>query len=258
MPELAVKNLDVFYGPRQILHAVNFHVESGAIYGVLGPNGSGKTTLIKAMSGVVRPRAGEIHLNGDRLDRMPHQKLARTVAVVPQITRIEFSFTAFEVAAMGRNPYQGRIGFDSIEDEKIVVESMKDTDCLHLKDRVFNELSGGEAQRVILARCLAQKCRLLLLDEPTSHLDIKYQSEIFHLLRRLRRDREITILISTHDLNLAAMFCDRVLLIKDGQRAAEGQPAAVITDESVRSVFSASVQVTLDPQRGTPFVTPLF
>jgi len=256
MPVLRVENIDAAYSGRKVLSDISFRVESGEIYALLGPNGSGKTTLIKTICRLVKPLRGEIHLNGDRLDRMPHEKLARTVAVVPQVSRVEFSFSSFDVVAMGRNPYQNRLGFDKSEDREIVIESMKATDCLHLSERPFNQLSGGEAQRVVLARCIAQRAKLLLLDEPTSHLDIKYQIEIFRLLKELRRERNITILISTHDLNLASANCDRMLMIKNGARAAEGLPKDVITEENVKKVFGADTRVDMDSETGLPIVKP--
>jgi len=233
-------------------------MDRGSIFGVLGPNGSGKTTLLKVISKVLRPRGGRLLLNGTRLAHMSQLDLSRAVAVVPQVTHVGFNFTAREIAGMGRNPYQKRMAFDDAEDERIVRESMEATETWHLRDRPFRVLSGGESQRVLVARCLAQRCALMLLDEPTSHLDIKYQAEIFNLLRRLRDKRGITIVVSTHDLNMAAMVCDRVLLMRNGRRAALGAPREVITPQLVQDVFDAPVRVNTDPDTGAPFVVPVY
>lgn len=256
MPVLDVQNLRAGYRGAPIIEDLSFGVESGEIFGVLGPNGSGKTTLLKVISKALRPRGGRILLNGNDLSGMTQLALSRAVAVVPQVTHVEFNFTAREIAAMGRNPHQKRMAFDDAEDERIVRESMEATETWHLRDRPFRVLSGGESQRVLVARCLAQRCALMLLDEPTAHLDIKYQAEIFNLLRGLRDKRGITIVVSTHDLNMAAMVCDRVLLMRRGSRAALGAPREVITPDAVREVFDAPVRVNTDPDTGAPFVVP--
>jgi iron complex transport system ATP-binding protein len=256
MAILEVKQIDASYRKRQVLFGIDFAVEPGRIFGLLGPNGSGKTTLLKIICRVMRPSRGEVALDGNPVRSLSNNQLSRIIAVVPQVTHVEFNFTAQQMAAMGRNPYQTGLGLDSAEDERIVRESMEATETWELRGRMFKELSGGESQRVLLARCLAQRCKLLLLDEPTAHLDIKYQSEIFRLLRRLRSEHNITILVSTHDLNLAAAFCDEVLLIRDGGNFALGTPGAVINEENVRKVLDAGVRVTTDPHLGKPFVSP--
>ena len=256
MPVLNVQNISAGYRGAPILEALSFCVDQGAIFGVLGPNGSGKTTLLKVISKVLRPAGGTVLLNGENLSALSQLALSRSVAVVPQVTHVEFDFTAREIAAMGRNPYQRRLALDDARDARIVRDSMEATETWHLQDRPFRVLSGGESQRVLLARCLAQRCRLLLLDEPTAHLDIKYQAEIFHLLRRLRDLHGITTVISTHDLNLAAMTCDQVLLMRDGRRVALGAPRDVITPDTVRAVFDAAVRVNADPETGAPYVIP--
>lgn len=255
-PALELTGVEAGYGGRTVLRGVDMRVDAGRIFGVLGPNGSGKTTLLKVVSGVLRPARGEVRVHGLPLRSVSRRDTARTLAVVPQVTHVEFNFSAYDITAMGRNPYQKPLAFENRDDPRIIRESMEATDTWELRERNFRELSGGESQRVIIARCLAQRCRLLLLDEPTSHLDIKYQAEIFRLLLRLRNERGITIVINTHDLNLAAQFCDEVMLMRDGRAMSTGAPRDVITAANVSDVFDAPVRVAADPGTGIPFVTP--
>lgn len=255
-PALELSGVEAGYGGRTVLRGVDLRVDAGSIFGVLGPNGSGKTTLLKVICGVLRPNRGEVRVHGQPLGAMSRRDTARSLAVVPQVTHVEFNFSAYDITAMGRTPYQKPLAFENRDDPRIIRESMEATDTWDLRERNFRELSGGESQRVIIARCLAQRCRLLLLDEPTSHLDIKYQAEIFRLLLRLRNERGITIVINTHDLNLAALFCDHVMLLRDGRNVAVGAPRDVITAGNVREVFDAPVRVAANPDTGIPFVTP--
>ena len=255
---LDLHGVNAGYNGHQVLFDVEFRVQRGSIFGVLGPNGSGKTTLMKVISRTLPSSSGHVFMNGADASSLSQRELARTLAVVPQVTHVEFNFTAYEMVGMGRTPYQKRLEYEGREDRRIIRQSMDSTDCWHLRDRLFKELSGGESQRVILARCLAQRCKLLLLDEPTAHLDIKYQAEIFLLLRRLRDEKNITILINTHDLNQASYFCDEILLLKKGRCMTQGAPRDVITTENVEKVFDTRARITTDPDTGLPLVSPEF
>ncbi|MEW6201905.1 MAG: ABC transporter ATP-binding protein [bacterium] len=239
----------------RVIRDLNFSVREGEIYGVIGPNGSGKTTLLRLLSRVLLPDDGEIRIEGKDLRRYSIQHLARMMAVVPQETTVDFSFTAFDIAAMGRAPYSGRF-ITGRHEKQVIEDSMRTTDTWHLRNRIFNTLSGGEAQRVVIARSLAQKCKILLLDEPTAHLDLKYQSGIFGLLRRLRDEEGITIVLTTHDLNLAALFCDRLFLLHAGRKEVEGTPNEVITHERIKTVYGADCRIFYEEMRGVPIIYP--
>ncbi|MEW5944719.1 MAG: ABC transporter ATP-binding protein [bacterium] len=255
-PMILAEELSGAYGERRVVESLSFSVERGEIYGVIGPNGSGKTTLIRLLSRYMPPRSGAVVMDGRRLGEYTLNALARKVAVVPQETVVEFSFTAYDIAAMGRTPYVNRLRFEDREDARVVEESMRATDTWELRGRFFNTLSGGEAQRVVIARCLAQKCEVMMLDEPTAHLDLKYQSGIFSLLRRLRDTGGITIVATTHDLNLASLYCDRLLLLNGGRKEVEGAPREVITAERIEKVYGAECMVFFDESRGIPVVYP--
>ena len=201
-----------------MLNGISLAIDRGEIAGIIGPNGSGKTTLLKLLSKVLKQESGSIRLMGRDLASMKHKEIARIVGVVPQGTSIAFSFTVREVVLMGRSPHLGILQMEQEADLKIADNAMGLTDTLELADRNIDELSGGECQRVIIARALAQEPKIMLLDEPTSYLDINHQLEIFDLIKRLNKERDLTVVIVSHDLNMAAEYCDRLILLKDGMK----------------------------------------
>ncbi len=251
---LIVENLTFRYQSTPVLGGVNLEVKKGEFWGVIGPNGSGKSTLVKNMAGLLLPQEGVVFLEGWDLKSLIRSTLAREVAVVPQDTMTGFNFFVEEVVGMGRAPYQGRFQRESARDRELVRRAMELTGCMELKDRHINDLSGGERQRVILARALAQEPRLLLLDEPTSHLDIGYQTEIFDLLNRLNEEERITIISVLHDLNLAAQYCHKLLLLQEGRVYACGPPEEVITYENIKEVYRTRVVIDRHPLTSTPQV----
>jgi iron complex transport system ATP-binding protein len=229
-------------------------VGQGDIFGVVGPNASGKTTLIRLLSRVLAPTHGEIRLEGERLDRLPRAAVATRIAVVPQDVPQGFPHTVEELVLMGRYPHAPGRFFESEADRAVAREAMAMTDILALSGEQLDRLSGGERQRVILARALAQQPRLLVLDEPTAHLDLRYQAECAGLLRRLNRDRGLTIVLVSHDLGLAAELCDRLLLLAEGAAVRVGSPEAVLDEPTLEAVFGCRVVVDKHPVSRRPMV----
>lgn len=253
---IEITGLTFSYGADPVLQDLNLRIGAGELVGLLGPNGSGKSTLLKLLSGVLSPVRGEIRFKGSRLASMGRKELARQVAVVPQESPIIFPFRALEVVLMGRYPHLKGLALEGKRDLEVVQEAMELTDTWHLADRCITELSGGEKQRVIIARALVQQPDLLLLDEPTTFLDIRHQMAIYDLLWRLNRQEGLTIVAVLHDLNWAARYCRRLLLLKDGRVWCDGPPQKVLQPERIREVFRAEVEVRWDPEAEVPLVFP--
>ncbi len=257
MPLLNVRDVSFTYGEEWVVRGVSFAVERGDFLGIIGPNGSGKTTLLRIIDGVFAPQEGTVLLEGEEVGKLRREVLARSVAVVPQYAALAFPFSVEEVVLMGRAPHLGRWRFESDEDRRIAREAMAMTDTLALAGRDMESLSGGERQRVLIARALAQEPLLLLLDEPTAFLDIRHQVDFFNRIRTLNRDRGLTVVAVTHDINLAAHYCDRIVLLKDGRIAAAGPVGEVITEIAIRGTYGTEVLVDRHPRTGSPRITLL-
>jgi iron complex transport system ATP-binding protein len=257
MVNLSIDGIDCSYGSINVLKAVNFAVKSGEFLGILGPNGSGKTTLLRSISRVLQPRRGVIFIDDKDIYRMKSVDVAKRLAVVPQETPITFDFTALEVVLMGRNPHMPRFKMESKEDLAIAKNSMELTRTWEFADRPVTELSGGERQRVIIARALTQEPKILLLDEPTTHLDISNQLEIMDLIKCLCKIKKLVIVAVFHDFNLAARYCDSIILLKDGKIVAVGKSEETLTSENVRKVFSVDTIVKKHPVTGFFHVIPI-
>jgi iron complex transport system ATP-binding protein len=258
-PALAVAGVSFRYerSAHAVLDDVSMTVRSGAITGLLGPNGSGKTTLLRLLSGTLTPEHGRIIVGDTAVSSLPRRELARRIAVVPQETHTTFDFTAIELVLMGRYPHLGAFELEGADDLTIARDALRATGTERLESRPFATLSGGEKQRVVIASALAQASEILLLDEPTASLDLSFQFEIASLLVRLNRDRGVTMVISTHDLNLAARVCSELVLLKRGGIIARGRTADVLTAENVRVVFGIDAQVAYHPAAGHLTVTPI-
>src|SRR5438874_9718187 len=239
---LDVAGLTFGYVKQPLLYAVYLQVQAGEMLGLLGPNGSGKTTLLRLISGVIRPQQGKVVLEGRDLHQWGRRGAARRIAVVPQELHMPFAFTVEHMVGLGRTPFVNFLGSQTKHDQSIVQEAMQAAGIDTLAPRFFNELSGGERQRVIIAMALAQGPQLLLLDEPTSHLDIKYQVETLELVQRLNRERGVTATAAMHDLNLAARYFPRLLLFQRGLVADAG-PAEVLEPKLLSRVYGINVQV---------------
>lgn len=253
---LQASGLRCGYEEREVIRGVDVELRRGEFLGLIGPNGSGKTTLLRALAGRLPLTAGEVLLEGAPLGRQPRRAVARRLAVVPQISSPPFEFTVRDIVTMGRTPHLGRLQREGPDDRAAVDEAMELTHTQELASRPVTELSGGEFQRVVIARALAQQAPLMLLDEPAAHLDIGHQVSIFDLLLRLNREEGRSILCVSHDLNLASRYCDRLVAMADGWIAAAGAPAEVLTEERVSELYDCPVRVE-DGPGGRPRVTPL-
>ncbi len=251
---VTVYDLHVGYDDAEILKGISIRLEDSAFVGVVGPNGSGKTTLLRSMSRVLRPSSGTVEIDGKDIYSIPARDFARCVGVVPQDVWVAFDFTVLEVALMGRSPRMGRFAVESSRDIAIAMKALARTGTDHLAYRPIGSLSGGERQRVMMARALAQEPRLLLLDEPTSHLDISFQFDIMDLVKSLNEEHGLTVLAVLHDLNLASHYCDRIVMIGGGRVFAEGSPTTVITPSNIRQVYGAEVWVRRHPATRRPYV----
>jgi iron complex transport system ATP-binding protein len=252
---LSVRDLRVSYGQREVLRGIDLDVAPGEVVGIVGPNGGGKTTLLKAITRVV-PSRGLVRLGGDDVASLNARELARRVAVVPQDPTLPVGFTALDVVVMGRTPHLRFLEQESAADRRKAQDALAMLGAQALADRAVDELSGGERQNVVIARALVQEAPLLLLDEPTANLDISHQAGIARLLRRLAAERGAGILAALHDLTLASLYCDRLVLIASGEVVAEGAPADVLTVENVRRAYGTDVMVLRPEGLRGPVVIP--
>ncbi|HEY8531453.1 MAG TPA: heme ABC transporter ATP-binding protein [Limnochorda sp.] len=253
-PVLAVRRVSAGYGDAAVLEDLSFEVQQGELVAVIGPNGSGKSTLLRTITGRVPLRRGEICLWGRPLSSWSIRDLAKRVAVVAQEEPAPFALPVESVVAMGRTPHLGRFQRESETDWYLVRHAMEQAGVAHLAGRPFNALSAGERQRVILARALAQEPDLLLLDEPTSHLDIGHQVEVLDLLARLCREEQVTVVAVLHDLNLASLYAPRLVLLAGGRVLADGPPAQVLAEPVLGAVYGTPVILGRHPVLPTPSV----
>lgn len=253
-PILEVQQVSFSYGKRRVLDGISFRLEPGETVGVVGPNGSGKTTLVKVLSRVLTPAGGKVLLDGTNIRAMGRSQLARLMAVVPQSPSLPDAFSVLELVLMGRTPHLGFLQGERLSDLTAARRAMEMTDTWEMADRRIGELSGGERQRVVLARALAQEPSLLLLDEPTAHLDIAHQIDMLDLVRGLSARQKLSVLAIFHDLSLAAQYCDRLIMMSQGRIYGEGSPAEVVTERAIREVYRAEVYVHPHPLNGLPTV----
>ncbi len=228
------------------LGEINLNIKKGEIVSVFGPNGSGKSTLLKIISGTLEPGSGSVFYGDKNIKEYSHKELAKKIGFVPTLTSAVFPFSVYEIVMSGRTPYLGFAGFENKEDHRIVTEALKTVELYHLRNKGINEVSGGEAQRAYIARALAQKTEVILLDEPTAHLDLKHQVAVIKLLKKLNDEHGITIILVSHDLNLSGNFSNRAILMKNGKIIKDGNPAEVLTSENIKSVFEVDANVTLE------------
>jgi iron complex transport system ATP-binding protein len=252
-PAIQIQHLGFSYGERRVLDDVSLSVEKGEMIGILGPNGSGKTTLLKLFSAVLSG-SGAVELNGKDIRAFGRKELSRLFAVVPQESQVNFPFTVAEIVLMGRASHHSPLGLEGESDLEAARKSMEATETSALADRYLHELSGGEKQRVMIARALAQEAEILLLDEPAAFLDLKHQVRIFELMRRLNRERGLTIVAALHDLNLAALFFPRLAMLSDGKIFRDGAARDVLTEENIQEVYGIGVRVRRDESDDRPHI----
>ena len=255
---LKVDELSGGYNGKDIIKNMTFHVEKGRILGILGPNGSGKSTLLKMISGVLKPTTGEILIEGQPLKSFEIKQLAKKMAVLPQLNASSFTNSVYDAVSLGRYPHQsGFFSSWSKEDEEIVQRAMESTGVSHYKNQYLEFLSGGEQQRVFIAQALAQNSELLLLDEPTNHLDIAHQKQILDMIRLEVELQGLTVISIFHDINLASLYCDELLLLEDGEMRAFGEPHEVIMQEQIADVYQARIATYPHPELPKPQITML-
>ncbi len=256
MTTLDLQSITCAYDTRPIVSQISLHVRPGEVLALIGPNGVGKSTLLRAMARLMRPVHGNIILANHDIWQTSARDTARRLAFAPQTDSESWAATVEQVVALGRTPHRGWFLPLTAQDNRITQQALAMVGLEHLSDRSSTELSGGEHQRMVIARVLAQEPSILLLDEPTSHLDLKYQTDILSLVRRLAHQKGLAVIVSLHDLNLAAIYADRVALLSDGGLAAIGTPEVVLTSERLTQVYGVPILVMKHPLRDTPFVMP--
>ncbi|MFE7127557.1 ABC transporter ATP-binding protein [Streptomyces sp. NPDC057617] len=256
MSRLMARELTLAYEDRTVVHELELAVPDGQVTVIVGPNACGKSTTLRALGRLLKPRGGSVLLDGTELSKIPTKRIARSIGLLPQSPVAPEAITVADLVARGRQPHQHWWQQWSDEDERAVTEAMARTDVSALADRPVDELSGGQRQRVWIAMALAQETDLLLLDEPTTFLDIAHQVEVLDLVRRLNHEQGRTVVIVLHDLNQAARYADHLVAMKSGRVIAEGPPGEVVTADLVREVFGLEAIVIPDPVTGSPLVVP--
>lgn len=253
---LEIQSLSVAYQETLVLQEVSLTVRPGEILALIGPNGAGKSTLVRAVSGLLPARAGMVRIKNQPVDRLSTMEKARFMAVVPQARELPGAFSVYQTVLLGRTPYLNWLGSPGKSDHAQVRRALEQAQVSDLADRLVGTLSGGEQQRVLLARALAQSTPVLLLDEPTTHLDLQHQSHLLNLIRQLVDESGLAVLMVIHDLNLAGLYADRVALIEEGRIRAAGRPEEVLTQKHLSALFQVPVNVIPHPDYGTPLILP--
>ncbi len=253
---LKIEGLSVSYGQREVLHGVSLDVASGEVLALIGPNGSGKSTLIRAVSGVTPIERGDVHVDGRAVAELSVMERARYLSVVPQARNLPPAFSVYEAVLLGRTPYLGWLGRAGEHDHERVRTALERTQMTSMAERMIGELSGGEQQRVLLARALAQDTPVMLLDEPTTHLDLQHRESLIHLVRELAVGKNLAVLMVLHDLNMASLYADRVSLLVEGRIQATGTPDEVLTEETLSRVYNLPVHIIPHPEYGNPLILP--
>lgn len=257
MKILDIENISLNFRDKSVLNDVSFSVEKGEFFVIVGPNGAGKTSLLKVLSGLQKVHQGSLTIKDKNISKYRRRNLSQIMAIVPQQIEVGFPFTVADTVIMGRTPHLGILGMEGDEDHDIAREAMEFTEVAHLADRKLYQLSGGELQRVIIARAICQQPEIILLDEPTTALDPAHQLKIMDLMEKFRREQGITIVMVSHDLNLASMYGDRLLLLKDGRVVKTGDPGSVLDRELLEESYGCRMRVDESPLGQVARITPI-
>ncbi len=250
-----IRNVSFAYEKQTVIRTLSLAVEKGVLLIIIGPNGSGKTTLVRLIAGSLRAADGSIDILGKPIQSYRRKFLARQVAMVPQMMALEFPFSVAEFVAMGRSPHLGLLGLTTAADTEIVNQAMRFTEIDQLAGRTLNQLSGGERQRALIARAICQEPRIILLDEPTAALDPAHQIRVMDLMEKLKEEQQVTVIMVSHDLNLASFYGDRILLLDQGRVIAHGSPARVLTGDNLEQAYGCTMLVDQNPLGNCPRVT---
>ncbi len=257
METLKIDEIEFAYGEEVILKDISFNIEEGEFISIIGPNGSGKSTLLKTLNNIYTPRKGNIYLDGEKIQKIKRREIAKRISLVPQESQINYEFTVEEIVTMGRHPYKRRFEKENLEDKRIIEEAMEMTYTTKLRDKLITEISGGEKQRVIIAKALAQNSSIILLDEPTSSLDINHQIEVLELLKKLNKNKNTTVVIVLHDINIASRYSDRIIFLKDGKIISKGRPEEVVTKNNIKKAYDMDIYLEINKYTRSPYLIPL-
>ncbi|OPJ55391.1 ABC transporter ATP-binding protein [Alkalithermobacter paradoxus] len=258
LTKIKVNNLNWSFGNEKILDNIDIQIEKGKFYSIIGPNGSGKTTLFRNISKALEVPRNSIFIENKDISKLSSKDISKRISCVPQNTIVEFDFSVMDVVLMGRTPYLRRFQDETNGDIQIAKKAMEMTNTWHLKDKKINQISGGERQRAIIARAIAQSTDIILLDEPISNLDIHNQVEILDTIKRLNKENDLTVVAILHDLNLASAYSDEILLLNKGKIVSKGTPEKVLTEENIKSVYNMKVSMIKNPSTGKPYIIPIF
>ncbi|MBC2856872.1 MAG: ABC transporter ATP-binding protein [Cetobacterium sp.] len=247
---LQINDLSYEIDSKQILNKINLSIYKGKFVGLIGPNGCGKSTLLKNIYGNLKSKSTKILLDGENIDNIERKKLAKKLSVLAQSQQIDFDFTVENIVDMGRYAHNTFFSNNKVQSKEIVDKSLTDVGMFHMKDKSFSTLSGGEKQRVLIARAFAQETDFLILDEPTNHLDIKYQIQIMDIIKSQQK----TVLAVIHDMNIASSYCDYIIALKDGEIVAEGEPSEIFTSENIENIFGIKSHIIQHPTKKNPFI----
>lgn len=253
---IETKDLTFAYAEKPVINDISLNFQAGEFTGVIGPNGSGKSTLLKLIGGILPSPSETVFFKNRELSHYKKKELAVSIAWIPQEKQMAFSFKVIDIVLMGRHPYLSPLSFEGKDDYQIAEDAMRQTQVLEFAQRSFNEISGGEKQRVMIASAISQKPEVMLLDEPTSALDIKYQIEVLSILKRLNEQENKSLILAMHDLHLASKFCKRLVLLKEGRVFCEGTPAEVLKKEILEEVYEVKVKIFQDDEDGSLIVVP--
>ena len=252
---ITLRGINFSYEKFPVLSDLSFSVKAGSFFVIIGPNGSGKSTLLKIIAGIISPQSGQVNISGKPLHHYSRKKMAKTISLVPQLISVDFPFTVLEVVLMGRSPHLGILGIEQEKDIHIAGQALQFTGVDHLANRKMSHLSGGEQQRVFIARAICQDTRIILLDEPTASLDLAHQVRVMDLMEKLKEEKGITVIMVSHDINLAAMYGENVLLLKKGTIVNSGPPNDVLNFKTLEETYGCTLLVDESPLGNYPRIT---